>query len=333
MAEALSQSQIDELLKKMQSGEVSTEEQSPKQRVKEYDFSSPKKFTKDQIKSMSNLYETFSRVISSYFTSILRTVCMVSFEQIEEQRYQEFNNALPDNTLVGMIEFKPDGQKFDESTIMMELPTNFGFMIIDRLLGGSGKSDSPDRDYTEIELALLHKVLDSVTWYFQEAWSGFFSLKTNLKSIETNGRLLQVYSPQDIVIIITMTIEAGDYKGSANICMDAENLDDVISSFSVKYTRNTKQQPSEHAEPLKELMLDTIKESELEIVAVLDRCEMSLSDIAMLQVSDVITLNKKIDSDISVVIEDDLWYTARLGESDGKKALKIVDTVAKIREG
>ena len=46
MAEALSQNQIDELLKQMQSGKVDAEiDTAPK--IKEYDFKSPKKFTKE----------------------------------------------------------------------------------------------------------------------------------------------------------------------------------------------------------------------------------------------------------------------------------------------
>ena len=108
MSEALSQKQIDELLNKMKSGKIQEKEEEQKGKIKEYDFASPKKFTKDQIRSLSNLYENFSRVISSYFTSVLRTVTEVTISEIEEQRYYEFSNSLPDNILVGMVSFKPE---------------------------------------------------------------------------------------------------------------------------------------------------------------------------------------------------------------------------------
>lgn len=331
MAEALSQSQIDELLNKMRSGTL--EEEPPadmgKPKIKEYDFSSPKKFTKDQLKSLSTLYENFSRVVSSYFTSILRSVCEVNLAQIEEQRYQEFNNALPDNTLVGMISFKPEGILFDETTLMLEMPTTFGYLVIDRLMGGAGDLYAPDRDYSEIELSLLRLVLDNVTRYIQEAWSSFFALKTELRNIETNGRLLQAYSPQDVVVIVTLELISEKYSGTINICMAAENLEDVINSFSVKYARSSKQQDPEREKKKKEMVMDYIKESDLEIEAILDKCQMSLSDIALLQVNDVITLNKRIDANILVNVEDSPWYTARMGEVNGKKALKLVNVIAK----
>lgn len=329
MPEALSQSQIDELLNRMRSGKIEEAPDVSKQKVKEYDFSSPKKFTKDQLKSLNNLYENFSRVLSSYFTSILRSVCEVNIEQIEEQRYYEFNNALPDNTLVAMISFKPESAQYDETTLMMEFPTAFGYLLIDRLMGGSQDLYAPERDYTEIEMALLRLVLENVTQYMQEAWSNFFSLSTGLRSIETNGRLLQAFSQQDIVVIVTLNIQDEQYKGTANICMPAENLEEIINSFSVKYAHSTKQQDPEKERMKKDLVLDYLKRSDLEVEAVLDNCRMSLGDIAMLQVDDVIALNKKIDDDICVNIEGIPWYTARLGERNGKKALKLVSTTSK----
>lgn len=327
MPETLSQNQIDELLKRMRSGAVQEKEPEHKSKEKKYDFSSPKKFTKDQLKSLNNLYENFARVLSSYFTSILRSVCEISISQIEEQRYHEFNNALPDHTLVGMIAFQPDSRTYSETTLMLELPTPFGFLVIDRLMGGSAENFSPDRAYTDIETALLGLILENVTRYMQEAWSSYFPLKTSLRSVETNGRFLQAFSPQDIVVIVSIEIKEERFSGTANVCMPAENLEEIINSFSVKYSHPAKQQDPEKEKLKQELVLDSLKQSDLEITAFLDTCGMSLSEIAQLQVNDVISLNRRIDDDISVSVEGVPWYTARIGEAGMKKALKLVTPV------
>lgn len=329
MAEVLKQSQIDELLNRMRTGEVDKAEEQEKRKTKLYDFSSPKKFTKDQLKSLSNLHENFARILSSYFTGLLRNVCEVTILQIEEQRYSEFNNALPDNTLVGMIAFKPEAARYDESTLMIEFPTAFGFLLIDRMMGGVQPVYAPDRNYTEIEMSLLGLVIENVTRYMQEAWSNFFALKTSLRSIETNGRLLQAYAQQDVVVITTLEISCEAYRGNINICMPAENLEEIINSFSIKYARAVKQQDPEKETVKKQMVFSYLKQSGLTVEAVLEECRMHLNDIAMLQVNDVIVLNKKINTDISVNIEKIPWYTARLGKVDDKEALKIVDVLVK----
>ena len=84
MPEQLSQSQIDALLSKMSSGEAPVQEEKVK--VREYDFKSPKKFTKEQFKALDSLHETLARMMASFFSGLLRTVCEIQVLQIEEQR-------------------------------------------------------------------------------------------------------------------------------------------------------------------------------------------------------------------------------------------------------
>lgn len=326
MAEALSQSQIDELLNRMKSGEVEEEEQNQEEQIKKYDFSSPKKFTKDQLKSLNSVYENYSRVLSSYFTSILRSSCEITVSQIEEQRYNEFNNMLPDSTLIGIVSLVPESRKIGESTMMMQLPTSFGFVLIDRMLGGSGNPYIPERDYTEIELSLLNVVIKNMTSYLQEVWSSFYSLKADLQYVETNGRFLQVFSPQDVVVIITLNVDDEYYKGMGNICMSSTSLEALINSFATKYNRSSKQQNVEKEKEKQDKLFGSIKQSEVCLEAHLDDCYMSFGDISKLQVNDVISLNKKITEDLKLEIDGIPFFKARMGELDKQNAIKIVSS-------
>lgn len=326
MAEALSQNQIDELLQKMRTGDIEKAQPEPKHKIKEYDFSSPKKFTKDQLKSLNNLYENYSRMLSSYFTSILRSACEITISQIEEQRYYEFTNALPDSTLIGILGFQPDGSSFSETTMMIEFSTAFGYLLIDRLMGGNGELVTLERDYSDIEVSLLKLVMERITGYLKEAWSSFFPLQAHFMNIETNGRFVQTFAPQDVVVIISFNIDDESYKGTANICMPAENLEELISSFSVKYNHPSKKQDALKDKQKRDRVFDFLKQSEINLEAHLDDCFMNLGDIAHLQVNDVIFLNKKINEDISVSVEGIPCYKARLGEVDSKMALRLVNT-------
>ena len=336
MAEALSQSQIDELLHQMRSGNVEKPQYESQQKIKEYDFSLPKKFTKDQLKSLNNLYENYSRMLSSYFTGILRSACEVTISQIEEQRYYEFSNALPDNTLIGIFSFLPGESVYGETTMLLEFSTMFGYLLVDRLMGGNGELVALDRDYTEIELSLLNLVMDRIKFYLQEAWSSFFPLQAHFLTIETNGRFVQTFAPQDVVVIVTFDIDDECCKTSANICMPAENLEELISSLSVKYNHTSKKQNALREKQKRERVFDYLKQSELNLEAHLDDCFMTLGEIAQLQVNDVIFLNKRINEDISVDVEGIPCYKARLGKIDSKMALRIVSSESKLddrREG
>ncbi|MDR1961482.1 MAG: flagellar motor switch protein FliM, partial [Gracilibacteraceae bacterium] len=155
MAEILSQSQIDELLKSLSSGETPIEEDDTKIRVKEYDFRSPKRFTREQLKIIDSIYQNFSRRLASYLSGVLRVYCEAEVLQIEEQKYYEYSNALADSVLIGNFNINyPEDDKIEDQLLLMELSKTVSFSIIDRMLGGSGEGYNYMRDYTEIELTI-----------------------------------------------------------------------------------------------------------------------------------------------------------------------------------
>lgn len=322
MPEQLSQSQIDALLKKMSSGEVDIQETASK--VREYDFKSPKKFTKEQFKSLDSLHETFSRMLASYFSGTLRTVCEVEVLQIEEQRYYEYNNALPDNSLTGLVSIKPADRRYDDSTMILDLSTNLGFYLIDRVLGGPGTGYNFDRNYTDIEIAILSNIFLKITQRLQDTWSNNLEVAATLSGIETNARLLQVFAPEDIVIIVVLNIKLADeLSGTLSICLSAEFLEQVIDTFSLRFAHSTKRQDPKKEETKKRLILENVCESDMEIRAVFDELRLDLRDIMQLQLDDVIPLGKSINSDVLITIGKIPWFTAKLGETKQKKAVKL----------
>ena len=84
MAEVLSQSQIDALLNSMRSGgdASQTEEKQPEKKYRKYDFTTPRKFTKDRIKMLNGIFENYTRVVSSRLNAQLRTTCEIEVESI-----------------------------------------------------------------------------------------------------------------------------------------------------------------------------------------------------------------------------------------------------------
>jgi len=323
LPEQLTQSQIDALLSKMSTGEVEVEEEKDTRKIKEYDFTSPKKFTKEQLKALDGLHETFSRLLSSYLSGLLRSVVDVEVMQIEELRYFEYNNALPDTALVGILDFLPEDNRYSESNIIMDVSTALGFYLIDRLLGGSGKTYNFNRDYTEIEIAILSNVLTKIVERMQDAWSGSMAVGITLNSVETNSRLLQVFAPDDIVVVVVLDVEIGGMTGNLNVCLPAESLEEFIDTFAVRFTRSTKRQDPDREQNKRRVILENVFESDMEMRVIFDEFSMELQDVLGLQPEDIIPLNKSIDSDVFMRVDNIPWFTAKLGESKGKKSVKL----------
>lgn len=329
MPDALSQSQIDALLKGITAGEI--DEVSTKKNesgVKEYDFYSPKKFTKEQLRNLENLHENLGRVLSSYFSGVLRVMSEVTVLQVDEERYYEYNNALPDSALMGLLEMRPHDKNLNDITVLMNVSPNIAYFMIDRFLGGQGGPDSVlQRDFTDIERAIMHNVFERITQYMTGVWSDYLPVEVELGSIETNPRLVQVYAPEDIVIIALMKVKLRDLEGTITFTLPGVGVEEMLGEFASKYSRLFKKFSDASRERLvRSLLQNSIYDSPLELRTVFAQTELELNDVLRLKVDDVIPLHMHPGEDVSVKIGDATWFSAQLGTSNKHKAIKLTDT-------
>ena len=325
MAEILSQSQIDELLSGLSSGDVSIQElEINEKKVKEYDFRSPKKITKETIRLLNGIYENYCRLLTSRLTSMLRLMCDVTIEQVEETIYHEYNNALEDYVLMGLINVKYPDNEVSENQILMEVSKPLSFVIIDRLLGGSGEEYEYIRDYTDIELALLENILNELINLMGTTWENTLEIDTQLEKIETNSRFIQSINYNDTVVVIILNIVLNDLSGKITICIPSNILDEIYKK-SNSYTRNINKKAN--VDEQKIAIMNSIKSSKLTISGVLGSTEATLKDLLSIQPGDLIILDKKTSSNVDINVEGEKWFEGKWGTKKNKGAIKINKTI------
>ena len=327
MADVLSQSQIDALLNSFSSEGTKAfeeiEEQAKEQKVKNYDFKMPKKFTKEQLKVIDGIFENYSRVLSSYLTGLMRIFCKVEVLQIEEQLYYEFNNALPDYVMMSMVNMGITDDDVLETNSIMQVSNQIAFTMMDRLMGGEGAYYEQNRDFTEIEVGLFTTVLNKMASLLKEPWGTYIDINPVITTIETNARVMQSISPDEVVILVVLEMEIKDVKNTMTFCIPAINLESIMSKFGDRWSRTTKKLDPKREKERRVSLLEAIKDSDLRISAVLGKTKLDLYDVLTMQVNDIIPLNVPIDSNITINIGDNLWFDGKLGTKNSKKAVKI----------
>ena len=73
-------------------------------------------------------------------------------------------------------------------------------------------------------------------------------------------------------------------------------------------------------------IFDSLRDSDLEIVAELGRTTLQLQDIYHLNEGDVIDLNQSKDGLIQLIIGGQRWFEGRMGVYNKNKAIKIMET-------
>ncbi len=320
MADVLSQNEIDALLKQLSSGELDVDniEDSKSAKVKEYDFSRPAKFSKEHLRTLEIIFEHFGRLLSSNLPAYLRKNVQVEVMNSEAVTYSEFSNALSNPVLLGVVNMAPLS-----GNIIIEMATNVGYTIVDRLLGGVGEPLDKIREFTEIELSILERIFSIIISLLREPWENVVEIEPYLERIETNSQFAQIISPTEMIAILTININIGGVEGLMNICLPYITLEDVMDKLNTKYWFSTMQDKDEQS--YAEVIETAINKALIPVSAELGKSTITVMDFANLQVGDIIKLNRDVSDELDIYVGNIVKFKALPGSFSDNYAVKVTE--------
>lgn len=320
MGEVLSQDEIDNLLKALSTGELDADEMknTDERQVKDYDFARPAKFSKEHLRTLEIIFEHFGRLLATNLPAYLRKSVSVDVVNSEVVIYSEFSNALSNPVLLGVVGMDPL-----MGNVIMEMASNLGFAIVDRLLGGVGNSLEKERDFSEIELSILERVFTICVNLLHEPWENVVEITPRLNRIEMNSQFAQIISPSETIAIVTINLKIGDVEGLMNICLPYTTLEPVMDKLNTKYWFSTmKEKDSNSYEAAIENIIDNAL---IPMKAVLGTSKINVQDFVNLQLGDVIRLDRKVDDELEVYVGNIKKFKALPGYSDNKYAVRVTE--------
>ncbi|MCM1048078.1 MAG: flagellar motor switch protein FliM [Clostridiales bacterium] len=318
MGEVLSQNEIDNLLAALSSGELEADQMqdSNEKQVKNYDFKRPTKFSKEHLRTLEIIFEHYGRLLSTNLPVYLRKSVQVTVTSSETVIFSEFSNALSNPLILGIVNFQPLG-----GTILVELAPNLGFAMIDRMLGGQGEPLEKNREFSEIEMTIIEKMMVVFIQLMREPWKNVIDISPVLERIETNSQFAQIIAPNDMIAIVTLNIKVGDVEGLMNICLPFFTLESVMDKLNTKYWyANMQEQDDEEYNDFIEAM---IRRVDIPVKAVLGKSKVSLNDFVNLQLGDIIRLDTSVDSDLNIYVGNIKKFTALPGTNKDKYAVRV----------
>lgn len=170
----------------------------------------------------------------------LRKAIQVEVMNSEAVSYSEFSNALSNPVLLGIINFAPL-----KGNIILEIASNLGYAMVDRMLGGEGEPLEKTREFSEIELLIIERILTVCVNLLHEPWENVVDIHPRLERIETNSQFAQIISPSEMIAIVTINIKIGDVEGLMNVCLPYLTLEDIMDKLNTKYWYSTMQDKDE----------------------------------------------------------------------------------------
>ncbi|MCX7779278.1 MAG: flagellar motor switch protein FliM [Negativicutes bacterium] len=323
-SDVLSQSEIDELLSALSTGVVSAEEiksEQKQRKVKVYDFKRPDKFSKDQIRTLYMLHENFARLLNTYLSAHLRTLVHINVASVDQLTYEEFIRSLPNPSVISVFQMRPL-----KGNAILEINPNIVFAIIDRMFGGLGLPPAKARALTDIEEAIIKRVINKALESFQDAWKQVVTIEPRMEVIETNPQFTQIVPPNDMVVIITLQAQIGQAEGLVNICIPYLVLEPIMSKLTTTFwvaSSISKNSSNENINALQRRLETTF----IPMVAELGRVTVSVQELLDLAVGDVLQLETKVTDELSIIVGQYEKFRGRPGVSNHKLGIQITKIV------
>jgi flagellar motor switch protein FliM len=330
MSKTLSQREIDALLNSIgsdDSGPAAVSSQAPgstDRSIKVYDFRRPDKFSKEHIRAIQNIHETFARVTGSSLSSYLRSTTSVSLSSIEQVVYDEYIHQLSNPTLVNLVELQPLAGR-----IVIEMNMNLGLAMLDRMMGGAGQVSVRRNELTDIELALLRSLGGTISAGLRDGWSAVADLQPVLVETVLDADLVQAALPGDIAALLLFEIHTLGISGTISICIPHPVIEALMDRLNTQvwFSSNSRKHGAED-DRLK--LADGIRDARLPISVELGSTRISIGELLEIRKDDVIRLDRGLAAELPILAGKHARFLGRPGTLGGNRAVQITGIPASL---
>ena len=348
MADVLSQSQIDALLKSMQDGppkeektepqaaEVLVQKKNEETPVKEdhyskYDFYSPRKFTKEKIRLLKSVFDNYARILTSQVNGIFRTMTDITVLELRETRYYEHVNAFHENDCMTIVETYVEGKGKSNVPLMTYISPGLTLTLVSHMLGGTDSIMKTEGDYryTDVEMALYKRIMEYIVHALGDGFSNYINAEFKIAKVESNPSMVQEVGLDETVVIVVLNVDiSGLAMERIRMCLPGTLLEHMF-----KIIDNRKHLARGFAyENNQDVIMQHLRSSEFPMTGQLGIVKLDMEDLYHLKVGDVIDLNKAKNSAVKLYVGRQPWFTGKMGVFKKNIAVRIEDRIMQKEE-
>lgn len=292
--------------------------------VKTYDFTRASKFSKDQLRTLQMIHETFARLFANTLSAKIRAISKIKVVSVEEVTYEDFINTVNNPSIICVFSMPPM-----EGSAVMDIGPQIGFPLMDRLLGGSGDDDEDPRELTDIEVNIMESVIEDAFGLLKESWSNVIKINPKLEMLESNPYFVQIVPPGEMIVLINLEAEIGEKSGRMNLAMPYTMLEGVLGKLNIQgwFATSRKSVTPESSRKVEV----RLRKTTVDVIAELGTTAVTLRDFLNLEVGDVLQLLQRNTDDIDIYVGNKLKFKGRPGQV-GKNIAVQTTSVIKEKE-
>lgn len=320
---SLSQREIDALLNSLTAD--SPQEKRPKEdHLKRYDFRSPARFSKEQMRTLKLVFEEFARQLSSLFSVLLRSDVKARFVYLEQSTGHDVVGMLDTDraSVVNVMRLAPLPGR-----ALLIMGVELVCILVERVLGGrTTTAVDKSREITNIELALMEAVMRYVNRGLETAWSKVVEIKPVLESSTVDLEMVQGALGDEIIFAAMIEIHVDNATGMLTFLMPLSLLHPIAPALRPHLIMTHEQEDEGHGKD-HALVVSQLQRTRVPVSVTLGDARLTFKDVLELQAGDVIPLDREIDQDLLLNVNGHPKFRCRPGLRGRKMAVSVTSTI------
>jgi flagellar motor switch protein FliM len=284
-----------------------------------YDFRRPNKFSREHVRALQIVNETFARQWTTLLSTSLRAVSQVSVRKIEQQTYDEYVRDIPNPSYLAILALRPL-----PGSAILHLPLPVVMASIDRLVGGPGSAKQPRRGITEIEGGLLRSLMGRILRELAYGFESLTQIEPALVHQESNPQFAQIASASDMVVVVEFDVRMASTGGVASLCIPFSALQPVLDEL----TTNSLEAGRQSVDPvgLRRSLAERLDEAPLPVSVRFGQVTLAASEIVALAPGDLVALHHHVDAPLDVAVAGVARFQGRAGRRGKRLTCLVLDS-------
>lgn len=202
---------------------------------------------------------------------------------------------------------------------LLVVPRPLLLALVGGLLGETGQRLPDDRELTPVEQSLAEYFLQNL-WvpFFKETWPATVQVIWEWPQLEPNPQCSRLLPADASVVVFTCTMQGPFGEQTCSWLFPKKGLAELLGAA----------EPDAPAADAAAARVEAlVRNLPMDFVVVLGQVEISLAQLAELQVGDVILLNQRVGDPLSAVVGDEPKFLGWAGRSGSSTAFRIETVV------
>jgi flagellar motor switch protein FliM len=281
------------------------------------DFTRPSKFSTDQERRLRRALDTFCGLVGTRLMAEHRLPMEFEVLDVQQLTWSNAFRLLPDPSVHATVDCAPH-----EGRMLLSTEVPLLLLALERLMGGKAEDRLDDRPLTDIDIAVVRRLLGTVVDTLSGVWFDLSETTLGLGDVETQSELVQVAAGSEPTLLLTMEAKLHRVSSTVVLLVPYAAIAPVASAFS------RRDEDARNVDPVTAAAVrDELGQVAVSLRAEVGETRMTLEDVLALQPGQTLRLDGPAGlaaGDVVVYADRTPVLTGRAGRTGTARGVQVV---------